>query len=288
MRIGSAAVLLGLVLCAEPALARIGVEGPNGFMVTMLARIEPGTEFVQSGLVEAKTEGRLHRFILDSGQRRYFAYDFVMVASGTDRLRVRLEPLSMSAAAIAEVKFVDPSWTAVPLLTFPVVPEVRAGDNVVVDLLRNPTTGQRVVDNISFTRPGRAAFTLPARPARDFGLADVDLQVANPRIGINGALVEASAQFGGEISGGVLWFYLEGRGRFEVSVLPNAARGFRRAGEVAGGSLSFTMGPDRFSIHSTNRIAAGEGTFNIYVRHDPAWRPGGVEATVPILLGAED
>lgn len=286
MRRVSVSLAVFVFAFVAPALARIGVELPNGFVVVMDARIEPSDEFVPSGVI-GKDDGRIHRFVPDRGQQRYFAYDLVAVASGSDRLRVRIEPLSLAAPDFATFALIEPTWKAVPLLTFPLIPEVRAGDTVSIDLLRNPATGQRVVDTLTFTRPAGLP-SLPAVPARDFALADVDLRMENARVRLNGSLVEASAHVGGSVSGGVLWFYLRDRGRFMVSLTAARRAGFDRLGEVVDRTLVFSVGRDRYSVESSSSIVPGEGRFNLYVRYEPTWRPSGSEAAAPFLLGAED
>jgi hypothetical protein len=286
MRRVSAVAAVLLVLSVVPAIARIGVEGPNGFMIVMNAYMEPNHEWVPSGVV-AKDAGRIHRFVPDRGQRRYFAYDLVVEPIGDSRLRVRVEPLSLAGADLANLTFIESSWTAVPLLTYPVVPEVRSGDTLSIDLLQNPATGQRVVDRLEFTRPASTA-AAPARPARDFALTDVHLRLENARISINGDLVEASSRIGGAISGSTLWLYLQGRGRFVMSLAPGPQRGANRVGEVTGRQLLFAAGRDTVSVQCTSPIAPGEGRFNLYVRHEPEWRPSGREVAAPLLLGAND
>jgi hypothetical protein len=284
MKVASVVVAMVVVLFAAPTVAQVGVSAPNSFSVEMTAHIEPGNEQVPSGVV-AKDWGRVHRFVLDRGQRRYFAYDLVLTPSGAgDRLRVRVEPFSLTAAAMAEGQVIDPSWTAVPVLAFPVVPEVKAGDTLSIDLLQNSATGQRVVDRLVFTRPGDTATR--ARSPRDFSLSDVHLQLEDPRISINDTLVEASRRLGGGISGGTLWIYLRNHGRFVISLQPSPQRGLRRAGEVDDRSATFTVGGDRIAIRSARRIVPGEGPFHLYVRHDPKWQPTGNEVGESILLGA--
>lgn len=286
MRIASVFLGVVFVALATPVAARMGVSAPNGFIVEMTAQIEPSADHVPSGVV-AKDEGRIHRFVLDRGQRRYFAYDLLLTASGAgDRLRVRVEPLSLSAADVAKLPFVEPSWTAVPVLAFPVVPEVKAGDTLSIDLLQNAATGQRVVDRLVFTRPRETA--APALSPRDLSLSDLHLELEDPRISVNDTLVEASRRLGGGISGSTLWIYLPNRGRFVFSLLPSPQWGFRRLGQVEGRALVFTAGGDRITIRSARRIVPGEGPFNLYVRHDPKWRPVGSDAAEPILLGARD
>jgi hypothetical protein len=116
-------------------------------------------------------------------------------------------------------------------------------------------------------------------PVRDLSLADVQLQLDDLRISVNGSVLDASTRVGGSISGAALWFYLPERGRFVMSLLPNPKLGFRRAGEVTNALLSFTDGNDRYDIKSTSRIAPASGRFNLYVLRDPEWRPTEVNRT---------
>jgi hypothetical protein len=181
---------------------------------------------------------------------------------------------------------VDPSWTPIPLLKYPLVPDVRAGDIVAIDLLENPATGQKVVDYLEFKRSNAA--TAELSPLGDLSLADVEFQLENFRISLNGTVLDASTRVGGSISGAAVWFYLPERGRFVMSLLPNPKLGFRRAGEVSNRSLTFTEGRERYDIQSTSRIVPAGGRFNLYVLHDPKWRPTRVVSNLPLIVGAAD
>src|SRR5881396_147173 len=117
--------LLLVITAALPAAAQVSVFAPNGIEVQMTARMEPGSVRVPSAVMTAGV-GRFHRLVLDGSQRRYFPYDvLVEPKDGSQALQVRIEPFSLSAADLAEMK-VDPSWTPVPLLKYPLVPDVRA------------------------------------------------------------------------------------------------------------------------------------------------------------------
>jgi hypothetical protein len=83
-----------------------------------------------------------------------------------------------------------------------------------------------------------------------------------------------------------LWLYLPSRGRFLLSLVPHPSLGFSRAGEVAGGALTFTAGKDTYGIRSADRIAPAGGRFNLYVRHDPRWRPANDAAHAPFMVGS--
>jgi len=280
-----------LCLAAAPASAAgQSIFAPNGLEVELTARMEPDGTIVSSSVWVA-VSGRVTRFVLDQAQRRYFVYDLLIQSKeDSGALLVRLEPSRLSPAEINEARsFVDPAWSPVPLVKYPLIPEVRPGDTVAIDLLVNARTHQKVVDYLVVKRP--AASGSPAGeppPPRDLSVEDVQLHLTDFRIGVNGAELDESTRVGGGIAGPALWLYLPSRGRFVMSLVPNAKLGFRRAGEVADGLLTFAAGQDRFVIRSADRIAPAGGRFNLYVRHDPGWRPKNDAARAPFLVGSAD
>jgi hypothetical protein len=279
--------ILLMVIAPFPARAQVSVSAPIGIDVQMTARMQPGAALVPSG-VRTSGVGRYHRIVLDHGQRRYFAYDLLIEPrDASQALQIRVEPFSLTAPQLAEMKMVDPSWTPIPLLKYPLVPDVRAGDTVAIDLLENPATGQKVVDYLVFKRSnGTVASDL--RPLRDFSVTEVELTLSNIRISVNGTVLDGSARFGGAVLGAVVWFYLPERGRFVMSLLPNPKLGFQRAGEVSNQSLTFTVGHQRYDIQSTSRIVPAAGRFNLYVLHEPNWRPTSKEWSSTLTVGAAD
>jgi hypothetical protein len=280
-----AIVVLLVISAALPASAQVSVFAPNKIEVQMVARMQPGSAQVPSA-VKVSGIGRVHRIVLDRSQRRYFAYDVLIEARDRSQaLQVRFEPSGLSAPQLAEMPMVDASWKAVPLLKYPHVPDVRAGDTLAVDLLENPATGQKVVDYLVFKRANSTA-AAETSPVQDLSLADVELQLEDFRVSVDGTVLDASTRFGGRISGGALWFYVPDRGRFVLSLLPNPDLGFRRAGVVTERSLTFTEGAERYSIQSASRIVPAGGRFHLYVLHDPDWRPTGDESDAPLVVGA--
>lgn len=77
------------------------------------------------------------------------------------------------------------------------------------------------------------------------------------------------------MSGTAVYFYLPNHGRFVFSLAPNEQLGFRKAGEVRGSTLTITWGSDTFLFDCDGPVAPGGGVFNLYVYHDPSWRPRG-------------
>lgn len=163
---------------------------------------------------------------------------------------------------------------------------IHGGDVITMDLLKNPATGQKVVDYITVQEPPRGTVITfgnvnsPAREfafvtgaPRDFRQDDGELRIRAGRVSINGRLEASTATSNAEVSGAVVWFYLPQHGRFLLSLTAHPDLGFRKAGEVRGSKLSFTAGSDVFSLVSSGAIAPTQSAFNLYVLHDPTWKP---------------
>ena len=96
-----------------------------------------------------------------------------------------------------------------------------------------------------------------------------------------------NVQTSAEASGAVVWVYVPNGGRFLLSLIPR--RQFARAGTLRGTSLSFNVDGMTYSLSSATRIAPGEGAYNVYVLHQPAWKPTYEHADVnAVLIGAAD
>jgi hypothetical protein len=110
-------------------------------------------------------------------------------------------------------------------------------------------------------------------------------------VSINGKIDETTTASYGEVSGPAVWFSLRNRGRYILSLVPHPELGFRKAGEVRGTSLSFTLGADRFTLNAAKTIAPGDAPFNVYVLQEPGWRPNypGADTVAyqPFQMGAD-
>ena len=137
-----------------------------------------------------------------------------------------------------------------------------------------------MVDYLTLQRHGD--IDLRSTP-HDFTVADAELTLAEPRVFLNGKL-EAEESSGG-MSGAVTWLYLEGHGRFVLSLIPNDKLGFVRNGVVSRNGLLFHDRGAEFRVECDSRIAPGSGTYNLYVRQEREWRPGN---GTPFRFGSAD
>jgi hypothetical protein len=257
--------------------------GPSwkGFSIRFSSKLEPdptGASSELGGTVIDLPGGVVgQRFIDDPAHKRSFGYDVRLIPSADgSTAEIRIEPLHAAEHAVQR------GWTQFGLPAglpkYPVIPGLSVGDTVALDLLVNPSTGQKIVDYITLERQ-------PVRePVHDFSLADVRLFLDRPHVLLDGKLLESTADF----RGGVVWLYVEGRGRFVFSLFPNQKLGFRDSGMVAGNALTFRDGTTEFRVECKSAVAPGQGPYNLYVVREPNWRPRGATPRQNIQFGSAD
>jgi hypothetical protein len=229
-------------------------------------------------------EGTIHRLMWDRRQRVYFGYDVAIEPlAEPNTYRMTFRELTLSSDD-AHVLGGDPSsWTPLPAPDWggPAVRTVRAGEILALDLLTNNSTGQKIVDYVTVQAPSakptadpwHADFIYETGAPRDFRSDDAALEIRLPEVSVNGNLGTSAATTGVVAYGAAVWFYLPSHGRFVLTLTPHPDLGFRSAGEIRGSTLTFTSGNDTFNLVSSGRIAPGSGPFNLYVLHEPDWRP---------------
>ena len=203
------------------------------------------------------------RFIDDPAHKRTFGYDVELIPSNNAlTAEIRIQPLHDAQHAV------ENGWTQfglpAKLPKYPVITGLRVGDTVAIDLMVNPSTGQKIVDYLTLVRE-------QAQPVHDFSLADVELSLDRPRLLVNGKpLAEGPPD---AASGPVIWIYVTARGRFSLSLLPNAKLGFQKNGTATGNILTFHDGAMEFRVECKSPVAPSPGPYNLYVLHETEWRP---------------
>jgi len=264
-----------LLLAAAPSLAQHGAltvssPGWGGLIVRFSAKIEPpgsGPAHLSGGVMPFG-DGT-HRAISDAAHKRKFAYDLhgTLLPDG-QTLQLTLTALTGSPRLVE----IEPGWSLVPLRNLPVVPSLRAGDTAAVDLLVNPTTGQKVVEYLTVERAELDPTRISRNPPRDFGIDDVDLFLDRPRAWVNGKFLEATANGSGGIRAHALWLFLPGEGTFVLSLWPEA--GFQKAGMLEGHTMTFRNGASEYRVECASPIAPGSGLFNLYLHYEPGAHNG--------------
>lgn len=158
-------------------------------------------------------------------------------------------------------------WKIVSPARYPVPQIVRDGDEVRLLLYANPG-GVELADYLHVGLPDK----MPKRKsaAHDVYASDAEFMLAMPTLSINGVAQPLEPLAGG-IHGPELWIYAPGYGRYVLAFAPRS--GLERAGETAGNLITLSIGGDILRIRSADRIAAGDGVYNVYGTQDASWQP---------------
>jgi hypothetical protein len=251
-----------------------GAQGTSQNFAEVQAALMP-----QALLDEGNT---VHRVVLDRAGNVVFAYDLVVEASGEPhKFRVTARPLGADfertlRARRASVSQTTSSMTGAaasqvtPTLAREAAPQLlEDGDTVELDLLVNPKTGVRVVDVIRVATD--RARLWQAQP-RDFTLDSVEIAVSDPRLVVNGEML-AGARAQRSVSGALVWFYVPGRGRFVLSLVPRAGYDFRKIGLIEGNRASFDFRGEHFEWVSSTPLVGSGGDWFAWVLFDPNYTP---------------
>lgn len=277
------AVSLVLLLACGWAEAQILMRGSGsraGIHFRYETRLQPelpGQQITGLGAGGIVAGAAFHRYMLDEAAKRYFGYDLSVEPEGEGAFRVDFRPLSLTLEKLE----LDAGWTQIPTPALPPPKIVRARDLIAVDLLVHPRTGQRIVDYLSFG-DDRQWGKIPSGPARDYTVRDVPLTLSKPRVLVNGEQVR---ELDSSISGSRVIVYLPGYGRFAFSLAPGGRAGFRKGGEVRDTRALIDAPGATIVFECDAPVAPGGGVFNLYVHHDPSWRPHGHDG---FFLGADD
>jgi hypothetical protein len=163
---------------------------------------------------------------------------------------------------------------------------------LVIDLLVDERSGELVTDRVTFSVPRFARRPLPVPAPRDLRAEFVDLQMAEPKLRVNGRPAwPGTDEEGGSVQGDVVWVEIPDHGRVFLSLAPRAGYPFKKIGVVAGDRISFTIDGDRYEWISKGPIAtagpvppfSNVQSWYVWVLHDADYRPfagrsGGVGA----------
>lgn len=163
---------------------------------------------------------------------------------------------------------------------YPAPQAARNGDVIAVELYRDSSTGQRIVDYIHVGAFNK--MTLRTEAPHDTYSDDAEFNLAKPKVRINGE-VQESRNFANFLKGSNVWVYVPGYGRYVASF--KRRPGLDIEGEVTGNTLTFTEGSNIIRIDCAERIAAGSGSYRVYLKRDSNWIPADLNDRGKAMIG---
>jgi hypothetical protein len=233
----------------------------------------------------------VNRVVVDRADKILFVYN-VEASRGAspDTVMIRIEPISAATEA-GMLKYEASHGRPFPGAHLPTVagvrefPAVKIGEAVTLDMLSNPSTGEKIFDvlrPIRIATPPPAMSVSPAPERETISLNDIALRV-------NGRPMSAPASF---IIGSAVRLDIPRHGTYVVSAYDphetSPDHEFFAIAHADGKTLSWVIGRDRVEITSSTKVLARSGNGMLWVYHDPHYQPdvGGLQAadTVEWLL----
>lgn len=260
------------------------------------------------------------RILTDNSHQQYFAYEVLIKPQGGDEYLVSFgawpleksgletgwtrrlinsypPPQTMKQGDTASViAYLDDRLKIADHVTIRALPlEIqrdltRSADYVPVVAYRNAVNAELRTRGLpSITAPSTEAQRLPevgrvSGTPRAFTATDAELKLGEVRITVNGLPVTNTID-PGPARGPLVWFYVPGRGRIILSLVPRPGLGFLKAGEARGGYLSITADGNTYSLESSVAIGPGTGAYLAYILTDAGWQPTAAADRGRLLVG---
>lgn len=276
----------------QQILGGSGTDCRDGWKFSASYILEPGSPCCEQIAIHGTTDvmhtdakdGRpdaFHRFFVDPVAQTYWGYDVEVEPLGeSGTARLRFKALSLRADQLPKDYHATPSpihvaniaeFHALPPPQFP-AGTFQSGEIIAIDMLKNPSTGQKVVDYIEVEFEPN--FVPSKAEPRDFDISDVLLHIFAPSLRVNGSEVVPSFRLADRwLDGKLVWLAIPGRGRFLLSLAPHTGYSFQKAGVVSGFGLSFSWNGDRYELISKKQITESSGNWNLYVLAAPSASP---------------
>jgi hypothetical protein len=290
-------------------------RGPLGVgSLQMTLRVNPPSGSPPRGLTSSyrgrSSPGKSYftRSVMDSVNHEYFGYEVLLVEqqSGTYLATFGKLPItSMEASATAAG---SEQWS-IRALVLPEPRIVHDGDVIGIELITDATTGDKLIEDVTIQpfsqratigfpfpllgrggpgQPGERAVPTVEGPPRDFLAADAEMRLTQPRVTLNGTVQSTAGRATPGVTGNLVWFYIPGRGRYILSLVPRPELEFHKAGEVRGGRITLRLDSDAITLECFSEIATGHAPYNLYVLRDSKWEPTAQARKGQLAIGSVD
>lgn len=147
-------------------------------------------------------------------------------------------------------------------------PAVKIGEAVTLDILYNPSTGEKIFDVLRPITTPPSGTSVTVSPAREtVSLKEIALRV-------NGRAMPVPASF---IIGSAVRIDIPRYGTYVVAAYDpqetSHEHGFAAVAHADGKTLTWAMGRDRVEITSSTNVLTRSGKSVLWVYHDPHYQP---------------
>jgi hypothetical protein len=216
----------------------------------------------------------VNRVVVDRANNILFVYNLeASRGASPDTVKIRIEPISAATEAgmLKDARPGRPRFSGAHLPTVAGVrefPAVKIGEAVTLDILYNPSTGEKIFDVLRPITTPPSGMSVTVSPARKtVSLKEIALRV-------NGRAMSAPASF---IIGSAIRIDIPRYGTYVLAAYdPREAspqHGFAAVAHANGKTLAWAMGRDRVEITSGTNVLTLSGKGVLWVYHDPHYQP---------------
>ena len=264
-------IATAIVACAEPAPA-ISLSNGVRVLITPTIKQVPETQTLTPEIAPSAGTG-VFRIFRDQNGLAVFAYElaFELTPDG-NHVRVFVKP-----AGEAFARRFPNADAGKPTPTIPAdrnYGPLATGERASIELFDVPPNGA-VADTVQVTLDG-------ASPA-----ASDQLRFAGLRVSVDQKPIAAGPER--SVSGQYVMFYVPGSGGYFFATAPPPGRGFFKAGVIEGRRMQFNIENQTWECVSLDPILVHADRGEIWVYHDPQYRPqGNWTQTTPSTKAGEE
>jgi hypothetical protein len=216
----------------------------------------------------------VNRVVRDRANNILFVYNLeASRGARPDTVKIRIEPISAATEA-GMLKYEASHGRPFPNAHLPTVagvrefPTVKTGEAVTLDILYNPSTGEKIFDVLRPITAPAAGMSVTVVPAREtISLKEISIRV-------NGRAMSAPASF---LIGPAVRIDIPRLGTYVVAAYdPHESspdHGFAAIAHADGKTLSWAMGHDRVEVTSSTNVLALSGKGVLWLYRDPHYQP---------------
>jgi len=232
-----------------------------------------------SGAVAVGNDSVSYRIVLDRDNKPLFAYELELRGSPMNGVRVTIKPADqekLRALDWLKGKVVADVPTIAAVRAFP---PLRLGDEVHVDIMYNPKTGEKLWDVLRMTPEAQPA----PKPGKVF--TGPQFSWEGVKVAIDGKIVaDRSANW---MIGEAMMIRMPGRGEYYMALKPPAGFPFKPSGWVDHNVLRFRADGERVEITGKSNLLMKSETGTVWIYHVPEARAKRRTDTVDITCSGD-
>ncbi len=214
-----------------------------------------------SGAVVVGDDSSSYRIVVDRDNKPLFAYELELRKGPLNTIRVTIKPADqekLHALDWLKGKVVGDVPTIAAVRAFP---PLRLGDEVHVDIMYNPRTGEKLSDVLRVTAEAQPA----PKPGKVFTGAQFSWE--GVKVAIDGKIV--ADRSGNWMIGEAIMMRVPGRGEYYMALQPPAGFPFQPSGWVDHNVLRFRADGEQVEITGRSNLLMKSETGMVWIYHVP-------------------